>query len=48
VALGTMQFGGNMNLGYFGQEDSMRMVKRAIDISWVGAMSMIEIPVYVY
>jgi aryl-alcohol dehydrogenase-like predicted oxidoreductase len=29
VALGTMQFGGKMNMGNLGQEDTTRMVKRA-------------------
>ena len=27
VALGTMQFGGRMNMGNLGQEDTTRMVK---------------------
>jgi len=27
VALGTMQFGGKMNMGNLGQEDTTRMVK---------------------
>ena len=31
VALGTMQFGGRMNMGNLGQEDSTRMVKLALD-----------------
>ena len=31
VALGTMQFGGRMNMGNLGQEDAMRMVKVALD-----------------
>ena len=32
VALGTMQFGGRMNMGNLGQEDTTRMVKFALDI----------------
>ncbi len=31
VALGTMQFGGKMNMGSLGQEDTTRMVKLALD-----------------
>src|ERR1035437_1336257 len=31
VALGTMQFGGKMNMGNLGQEDATRMVKVALD-----------------
>jgi aryl-alcohol dehydrogenase-like predicted oxidoreductase len=31
VALGTMQFGGKMNMGNLGQEDTIRMVKVALD-----------------
>ena len=31
VALGTMQFGGKMNVGNLGQEDTTRMVKQALD-----------------
>jgi aryl-alcohol dehydrogenase-like predicted oxidoreductase len=31
VALGTMQFGGRMNMGNLGQEDTTRMVKLALD-----------------
>jgi aryl-alcohol dehydrogenase-like predicted oxidoreductase len=31
VALGTMQFGGKMNMGNLGQEDATRMVKFALD-----------------
>ena len=31
VALGTMQFGGKMNMGNLGQEDATRMVKVAMD-----------------
>src|ERR1700692_361708 len=31
VALGTMQFGGSMNMGNLGQEDTTRMVKVALD-----------------
>ena len=31
VALGTMQFGGKMNVGNLGQEDATRMVKVAMD-----------------
>jgi len=31
VALGTMQFGGKMNMGNLGQEDTSRMVKIALD-----------------
>ena len=31
VALGTMQFGGKMNMGNLGQEDTTRMVKSALD-----------------
>jgi aryl-alcohol dehydrogenase-like predicted oxidoreductase len=31
VALGTMQFGGKMNVGNLGQEDTTRMVKLALD-----------------
>src|SRR5438309_5664644 len=31
VALGTMQFGGRMNMGNLGQEDATRMVKVALD-----------------
>src|SRR6202021_30733 len=31
VALGTMQFGGKMNMGNAGQEDTTRMVKLALD-----------------
>jgi aryl-alcohol dehydrogenase-like predicted oxidoreductase len=31
VALGTMQFGGKMNMGNLGQEDATRMVKFAMD-----------------
>src|SRR6201991_4475687 len=31
VALGSMQFGGKMNLGNLGQEDTTRMVKLALD-----------------
>ena len=31
VALGTMQFGGQMNMGNLGQEDTTRMVKLALD-----------------
>src|ERR1700688_571403 len=31
VALGTMQFGGKMNMGNLGQEDTTRMVKLAVD-----------------
>jgi aryl-alcohol dehydrogenase-like predicted oxidoreductase len=31
LALGTMQFGGKMNMGNLGQEDTTRMVKLALD-----------------
>jgi aryl-alcohol dehydrogenase-like predicted oxidoreductase len=31
VALGTMQFGGRMNMGNLGQEDTTRMVKLALE-----------------
>jgi aryl-alcohol dehydrogenase-like predicted oxidoreductase len=31
LALGTMQFGGGMNMGNLGQEDTTRMVKAALD-----------------
>src|SRR5271165_704139 len=31
VALGTMQFGGKMNMGNLGQKDTTRMVKLALD-----------------
>jgi aryl-alcohol dehydrogenase-like predicted oxidoreductase len=31
VALGSMQFGGKMNMGNLGQEDTSRMVKAALD-----------------
>src|ERR1700737_4598915 len=31
VALGTMQFGGKMNMGNLGEEDTTRMVKLAMD-----------------
>ncbi len=31
VALGTMQFGGKMNMGNLGQDDTTRMVKQALD-----------------
>ena len=31
VALGTMQFGGRMNMGNLGQKDTTRMVKLALD-----------------
>jgi len=31
VGLGTMQFGGKMNVGNLGQEDTTRMVKQALD-----------------
>jgi aryl-alcohol dehydrogenase-like predicted oxidoreductase len=31
VALGTMQFGGKMNMGNLGQEETSRMVKLALD-----------------
>src|SRR5215467_8637319 len=31
VALGSMQFGGKMNMGNLGQEDTARMVKQALD-----------------
>jgi aryl-alcohol dehydrogenase-like predicted oxidoreductase len=31
LALGTMQFGGKMNMGNLGQEDTTRMVKAAMD-----------------
>jgi aryl-alcohol dehydrogenase-like predicted oxidoreductase len=31
LALGTMQFGGKMNMGNLGQEDTARMVKLALD-----------------
>jgi hypothetical protein len=31
VALGTMQFGGKMNMGNLGQENTTRMVKVALD-----------------
>ncbi|MGO9851539.1 MAG: aldo/keto reductase [Steroidobacteraceae bacterium] len=31
VALGTMQFGGKMNMGNLGQEDTTRLVKLALD-----------------
>jgi aryl-alcohol dehydrogenase-like predicted oxidoreductase len=31
VALGTMQFGGRMNVGDLGREDTTRMVKLALD-----------------
>ena len=31
VALGTMQFGGKMNMGNLGEEDTARMVKLALD-----------------
>src|ERR1700733_1677241 len=31
VALGTMQFGGKMNMGNLGQEETTRMVKFALD-----------------
>jgi aryl-alcohol dehydrogenase-like predicted oxidoreductase len=32
LALGTMQFGGKMNMGNLGQEDTARMVKLALDM----------------
>ena len=32
VALGTMQFGGKMDMGNLGQEDTTRMVKLALDL----------------
>jgi len=32
MALGTMQFGGKMNMGNLGQEETTRMVKRALDL----------------
>src|SRR6516225_191328 len=32
VALGSMQFGGKMNMGNLGQEDTTRMVKQALDL----------------
>ncbi len=32
VALGTMQFGGRMNMGNLGQEETTRMVKAALDM----------------
>lgn len=31
LALGTMQFGGKMNMGNLGQDDTTRMVKLALD-----------------
>src|SRR5260370_32677849 len=31
VALGTMQFGGKMNMGNLGQEETTRMVQLALD-----------------
>ena len=31
LALGTMQFGGRMNMGNLGQEETTRMVKTALD-----------------
>jgi aryl-alcohol dehydrogenase-like predicted oxidoreductase len=31
LALGTMQFGGKMNMGNLGEEDTTRMVKLALD-----------------
>jgi aryl-alcohol dehydrogenase-like predicted oxidoreductase len=31
VALGTMQFGGRMNMGNLGQDDTTKMVKLALD-----------------
>src|SRR6266705_2391054 len=31
VALGSMQFGGKMNMGNLGQEDTTRMVNQALD-----------------
>src|SRR5437870_11343712 len=31
LALGSMQFGGKMNMGNLGQEDTTRMVKLALD-----------------
>src|SRR5260370_167529 len=31
LALGTMQFGGRMNMGNLGQEDTTRMAKVALD-----------------
>src|ERR1700680_4539747 len=31
VALGSMQFGGKMNMGNLGQDDTTRMVKLALD-----------------
>ena len=31
VAFGSMQFGGKMNLGNLGQEETTRMVKLALD-----------------
>ena len=31
LALGSMQFGGQMNMGNLGQEDTTRMVKLALD-----------------
>jgi aryl-alcohol dehydrogenase-like predicted oxidoreductase len=31
VALGSMQFGGKMNMGNLGQEETTRMVKLALD-----------------
>jgi aryl-alcohol dehydrogenase-like predicted oxidoreductase len=31
VALGSMQFGGKMNMGDLGQEDTTQMVKQALD-----------------
>src|SRR3979411_2313315 len=31
VALGSMQFGGKMNMGNLGQQDTTRMVKLALD-----------------
>jgi aryl-alcohol dehydrogenase-like predicted oxidoreductase len=38
VAPGTMQFGGRMNVGNLGQEDTTRMVKLALD----GGINLIE------
>lgn len=32
VALGTMQFGGRMNMGDLGQEETTRMLKLALDM----------------
>ena len=32
IALGSMQFGGKMNMGNLGQDGTTRMVKQALDL----------------